>query len=269
MMKRFGMVAGLLLAGSLAFAAPVLAAAPTNDTYAGRTAIGSIPFSDSVDTTEATTDDLDSRANIGCGAPAIHHSVWYEFIAPADGRFLVDVTGSDFEAGIIVVSVSAGSFTLERCGPSSVTFVGTTGVTYAILAFDFSDLGNGGTLAITVQAAPPPPPPPEVHLTVNPSGSFDPRTGSATIRGTVTCLGGGLFQSIGIRLTQTIGRFRFVGQGGIDVPCDGTTQPWAILVVSDDGKFGGGKATVFASAFACNDINCGQDSLERTVTLKR
>jgi hypothetical protein len=266
MMKRFGMVASLLMAGSLAFAAPVLAAAPTNDTHAGRTVIGSIPFSDSVDTTEATTDADDSEAWAGCGAPALTHSVWYEFVAPADGRILVDVAGSDFPAGIIVVSGSPGSFKLETCGPGMRVFSSAAGVTYAILAFDYSDLGSGGMLAIRVEAAPPPP---EVHLTVDPTGSFDPRTGSATIRGTVSCLGGAGFPNIFLQLSQAVGRFTFTGQGVIGFTCDGTTLRWSINVVGDNGKFGGGKAAVVARAFACNDFGCGEDSVERTVTLKR
>jgi hypothetical protein len=52
-------LAGLLLvAGALASAAPstALAAPPSNDNFADATVIGSVPFSTSVDTTEATTE---------------------------------------------------------------------------------------------------------------------------------------------------------------------------------------------------------------------
>jgi hypothetical protein len=149
-----------------------------------------------------------------------------------------------------------------------VGFFGATGVTYAILAFDFDGVGNGGTLEINVEAAPPPP---EVDLTVNASGSFNPVTGSATIRGTVTCTGGDEFgkNGIDVQLTQTVGRFKFTGQGGAEFACDGTTQPWAIEVFGANGKFAGGKAAVVAHALACNDSGCSEDLVERVVTLKK
>src|SRR5262245_56094145 len=44
--------AGLILVGS----APAYAAAPSNDTFAGAIPIGAVPFSTTLDTSEATTD---------------------------------------------------------------------------------------------------------------------------------------------------------------------------------------------------------------------
>src|SRR5215471_13636780 len=64
----------LLFAGS-----PALAAAPSNDTFAGAQVIGSLPFSTTEDTTQATTDADDTAANQFCGAPATDASVWYAF----------------------------------------------------------------------------------------------------------------------------------------------------------------------------------------------
>ena len=265
-MKRVAFLTSIVALLSLSLAAPVLAAAPGNDAYLGREVIGSLPFSASVDTTAATTDADDVEANASCGAPATDASVWYEFVAPADGLVLVDVSASDYSAGVIVVSGSPGSFTLESCGPGVVGFFGTTAVTYAILAFDFDGVGNGGALEIKVEAAPPPP---EVDLTVEPTGSFNSRTGSATIRGTVTCTGGDEFGKIDVQLSQTVGRFKITGQGGAEFACDGTTQPWAVEVLSSNGKFAGGKAAVVAHALACNISGCGEDFTERVVTLRK
>jgi hypothetical protein len=266
-MKRRALVTSIVALLSLGFAAPVMAAGPGNDTYAARELIGSLPFSAAVDTTAATTDADDIEANADCLAPATDASVWYEFSPVADGIFLVDASASDYAAGVIVVSGSPGGFTLQACGPGAVAFSGTAGVTYAILAFDFDGVGNGGLLNIKVEAAPPPP---EVVLTVNATGSFNPRSGSATIRGTVTCTGGEFGKhGIDIQLTQRVGRFKFTGQGGAEYVCDGTTQPWAIEILSASGKFGGGKAAVVAHALACNDFGCDEDTVERTVTLKK
>src|SRR5262245_26452686 len=50
--------AGLVLVG----ATPAQAAAPDNDTFAGAVTVDSLPFSATVDTTEATTDKDDANA---------------------------------------------------------------------------------------------------------------------------------------------------------------------------------------------------------------
>ena len=267
--KLFSIFAGLALV-ALSASSALAATAPGNDVYGGRVVIGSLPFSASVDTTGATTDANDTEANATCGAPATDASVWYEFVATADGPIVVDVSASDYSAGVIVGSGSPGSYTLESCGGGTVGFSGSTGVTYTILVFDdqYDGAGVGGQLEITVEAAPPLP---VVHLTVNSTGNFNSRTGSATIRGTVTCTGGDEFgkNNISVQLTQTVGRFKFSGDGQAQFACDGTTQPWAVDVLSSNGKFGGGKAAVIAYADACAGFGCGFDSAERVVTLRK
>ena len=76
-MKRAPILISIVALASMGLAAPVLAAAPGSDVYSGRTVIAAVPFSDSMDTTEATTDADDAEANAGCGAPATDASVWY------------------------------------------------------------------------------------------------------------------------------------------------------------------------------------------------
>jgi len=266
-MKRVAFLISIVAILSLGMAAPVLAAVPDNDAYDGRTVIDSIPFTQSIDTTEATTDADDAEANdpILCGAPATDASVWYESVAPADGFFLVDVSASDFPAGVIVASGSPGGLTFVTCGPGAVIFAGVSGVAYAILAFDFFT-ATGGMLNITVDEVPPPP---VVELTVDPAGSFNARTGAATIRGTVTCTGGDEFAKLSVQVSQTVGRFKFFGEGGTNVTCDGTIQPWSAEAISQAGKFGGGKASVLAHLFTCNIAGCTEGAAERVVTLKK
>jgi hypothetical protein len=158
-MKRVGVFVSLLIAWSLAFAVPVLAAAPSNDTFGGATVIGSLPFTDTLDTTEATTDATDQEANADCGAPATDASVWYTVTASSDDGLAVDVSQSDYSAGVIVVTGSPGSFTFVTCGPGAVEFPTVNGETYSIVAFDDQQdgAGNGGTLVINVDVVPPPP----------------------------------------------------------------------------------------------------------------
>jgi hypothetical protein len=266
-MKRAAFLTSIVALLSLSLAAPVLAAAPSNDAYADRELIGSLPFSASVDTTEATSDADDAEANAGCGAPAIEASVWYEITAAADGGLVVDVSGSTYAAGVIVATGSPGSLAIVACGPFGVAFGTAAGETYAILAFDFeAGATNGGTLNITVDELPPPP---VVDVTVDPVGQFNPRTGSATITGAVTCTGAAEFAYLEVQLRQTVGRFTITGFGFSEFPCDGTTQPWSVEVFADNGLFKGGRAVSITFAIACGISDCGVDFEERTVMLRR
>lgn len=265
-MKRFGVLTSLLMAGNLAFAAPVLAAAPTNDTYTGRTMIGSVPFSESIDTTDATTDADDSIP--GCVPPATDASVWYELTAASDGGLVVDVSTSSYSAGVTIATGSPGSFFLVNCGAGTVGFEASAGQTYAIVVFDFQadGVGNGGTLNITVAEIPPPP---VVDVTVDPTGSFNSNTGSATISGSVTCTGSADFGFIELQLRQQVGRFIISGSGSTDFVCDGTSQPWSVEVFADNGLFKGGRAASVTFAIACGSFGCGEDFEERIVQLRR
>jgi hypothetical protein len=265
-MKRIAVLTTLAMAFSLAFAAPVLAAPPSNDLFTGATPVTTLPFNESLDTTEATTDADDAEANADCGAPATDASVWYQLTATADEFLIVDVSGSDYTAGVIVVTGVPGAFTLVTCGPGAVAFATTTGETYSILAFDDQGDGggNGGTLNITIDLAPPPP---TVDVTVDPVGQFT-SSGSAIISGTVTCDGDAEFTSIDVELRQTVGRFTITGFGSTPFACDGTTQAWSVEVFGQTGTFKGGRSVALTFAIACGAIDCGFDFEEATVRLR-
>ena len=266
-MKRAAFVVSMAALLALGTVAPVLAASPGNDSYAGRTVIDSVPFAQSVNTSEATSDADDDEANDGCGAPAIEASVWYEITAAADGALVVDVSSSTYPAGVIVATGSPGSLAFVTCEAFAVVFEAAAGETYAILAFDFeSGAGTGGTLSITVDELPPPP---VIELVVDRTGHFNAQTGSATITGVITCSDGEGPGKISVQLSQSVGRFKFLGEGGAEFACDGTTQPWAAEVSSANGKFAGGKAAVSVFAFACGLGGCTEGSAERILTLRK
>ena len=271
-MKRLGILTSLFVVGGLAFASPVLAAAPSNDTYAGRTVIGSLPFSDSIDTTEATTDAADTEAKAGCGALPTDASVWYELTTKSDATIDVNTKASSYLAGVIVVTGGPGSFAPVACDATAVSFGASAGATYAILVFDFQGDGggNGGTLDITIDEILPPPPPPVVDVTVDSVGHFNANTGAATITGIVTCTGVVDFGGIQVQLRQTVGRFVISGLGSTQFfGCDGTAHPWSAVVVADNGLFKGGRTSSVTSVFAFGPGGLGQDSEERSVTLRR
>ena len=267
-MKRLAILTSLLMIVSLGVAAPVLAAAPANDTYAGSEVI-SIGFSDSVDTSEATTDADDTELNTVCGAPAMDASVWYELTAAADGWVGIDVSASNYSAGVFVATGGPGTFEVLACGPGATAFEAVSGMTYSIIAIDDQQdgSGNGGTLNIQVAEIPPPP---EITLTVNKSGRFNSSTGSATISGTVTCTGGPAeFSFIEVFVRQAVGRFFIDGWGFIEgFTCDGATQAWSAEVFGMNGTFKGGKALSVTFAVACGTFLCGFGYQEQVVQLK-
>ena len=232
---------GLLLGAPAA----VLAAAPTNNIYNGRTVIAAIPFNDTVDTTQATAGPNDVEMNANCGAPATDASVWYSYTASSDQDLLVDVSQSDYSAGVIVATGSPGSFNLVTCGPGSVSFFAVTGETYTILAFDdqFDGIGNGGTLIFTVA------PPPTIHINVDPIGSLNKQTNTVTVTGTISCSSPVGIEFFG-ELRQRAGRQIIQGNLFGDGFCSDVLSWSASTDQFSTGVFAGGKATVHLLAFA-------------------
>jgi hypothetical protein len=248
-----------------------LAAAPANDTYAGRIVIASEPHAELLDTSEATTEPLDGEMNTPqCGAPATGASVWYELTAPSDGHYLIDVSGSDYSAGAIVATGSPGAFVPETCGPNSVDFQAIAGQTYTFLVFDdgLDGGGNGGTLSFGLLSVPAPPDPTIDSFSIDPFGSFNSRTGTVTISGTLSCTGSVAF--VGMTVWQNAGRFVVTGSGfSTDVTCHGTPRAWAMEVLSDNGsKFAGGKALNVTFAGVCTEAGCVDRYTEQVVTLR-
>jgi len=267
LVRRAG-VAALVLTTVVITGGPAFAGAPGNDTFAGATPVTAVPFSDTVDTTEATTDADDDEMNPEfCGAPATDASVWYSFTAASDGFIGVDVSESSYSAGVLVSTGSPGSFAFVTCGPGAVAFPVVTGETYAILAIDdqLDGGGNGGTLHINIAEVPPPP---ELDITVDKFGTFNSRTGTATISGTATCTGEAEFAEIFADVRQNVGRFTIRGFGFSELECDGVTRPFSLEIFPENGKFAGGKALTVAIAFGCGEFLCGEDFEERTVQLR-
>ena len=265
----YRIVAAAVIAGVVLVApGPAYAAAPTNDTFAGATAIGAVPFSTTVDTSEATTDADDANANAICGAPSTDASVWFSLAATSSGAFVADVSASSYSAGVLVVTGGPGAFQIVACGPRTIAFPTTAGVTYYLIAIDDQSDGggNGGTLSLTVDAAPPPP---TVAATVNPTGGFNPKAGSATISGTMTCSGVIDFALVQAELHQAVGRGEVAGFGVMDVRCDGTARPWSLEIFpqAPGTKFSGGKAASVTFAVACGPLQCSVDFQEHQVKL--
>lgn len=265
------LIAGSLLTAGMVLIGPVpaQAAPPSNDTFGGSIVIGSMPFTTTTDTSEATTDADDANANATCGAPATDASVWYSITPPTDGGLLIDVSRSSYTAGVLVVTGTPGAFQIVACGPGVVGFPAAAGTAYHLLVIDdqTDNSGNGGTLVMTVDAAPPPP---AIDVTVEPVAAFNSRTGAATVNGTVNCSGVVDFAFLDVELRQPVGRGEVVGFGSTDVACDGVDHAWSVDVYPAYGrKFAGGKGASVTFAVACGPFDCSVDYEEHRVQLSR
>jgi hypothetical protein len=115
---------------SMAVTPTAFAATPSNDLFPGATP-ASLGFSESIDTTEATTDADDAQLNAGCGAPATDASVWYSFVGGGT-NVLVDVSASAYSAGVLVGTGTQGDLSIVACGPSASVFFANSGTTYYV-----------------------------------------------------------------------------------------------------------------------------------------
>lgn len=263
--------AASLVLGALS-AAPAWAAPPDNDTYAGRLEVTEpLPWSASQSTLEATTDADDASFAEGCsGIPALDATVWYEYTPSSEGGVVVDLSGSDYSAGMVVATGAPGSWVVEACGPMAVAWYALPGTTYTVLVFDdqTDESGTGGALELRVAEVPPPP---TLDITVNPTATFNAKTGTARVSGTYSCQPGdnvSSFVFLDVQLSQRVGRLFIRGYGGTELVCDGAEGSWSVDIVGENGLFKGGRAASVTIGYACGDFECSEDYEERTVQLK-
>jgi Ca2+-binding RTX toxin-like protein len=140
--------------GSLAAASMLLIpgishpAPPGNDNFGNRTIIGSLPFSETVSTVEATTESGEPTSPC---AP-VGKTVWYQYSPPSDMVLGANANNSDFDA---VVTIWTGSdlstLTAGACGddPPNVVFKALAGTTYLIQVGGFD--GAGGSLGFRLR----------------------------------------------------------------------------------------------------------------------
>jgi hypothetical protein len=273
--RRNSMLGGLAALALLCTAALVpsaaLAAAPANDDVAGATAIGSLPFGDTVDTTEATTaaDDPDCVGN--------GHTAWYSFTPVADVTVSADTFGSTFDTTLSAYSGSPGSLTQIACSDdaggrqSQITLDLAGGQTYHLMVAACCG-GPGGTLELLVKEGPPrppppPPPPPVVHVTVDEAGTVN-HAGLVTLSGRVTCEDPRPVVVNGF-LTQTFARrLAIQGANTTGVQCSPPSVPWTLLVSASNGDlFGPGRVQALLVGYAC-DIDCGFDRVSAEIRLR-
>ena len=248
------------LGAAMLIVQPAAGAPPGADTVGGALA-ASIGFAQTIDTTQATTDADDAQLNVSCGAPATDASISYTITVAEDTTVIVDVSTSSYSAGVLVGVGAPGALELAACGPGTVGFTASAGLTYYVLAIDdqADGGGNGGTLNISFNETPPPP---SIDVTVAPRGTFNGKTGGATLHGAYSCtdadfafIDGTVIQQVG-RVSTIQGSFEVVVAGA----CDGASHPWTADVVPSNGKFKGGQSLTVAFTLACGLFGAPQAS---------
>ena len=136
--------------------------APTNDDFDDAVVITALPFTDTVNTTEATTaadDPADPEDPAVCFIGG--HTVWYQFTPARDTKIRANTAGSDYDTGIAVFTGTRGDLTLIGCNDdvllgrqvhSSVTFEAVAGETYYFMVGSFGN-SEGGTLIFNLDRA--------------------------------------------------------------------------------------------------------------------
>jgi hypothetical protein len=248
-------------------ASAALAAPPSNDTPSGATVV-TLAQTISQDTTEATTDALDTQLNARCGAPATNGSVWFTYTDTTGTGLVVDVSGSDFSAGAAIVAGDpAAGGELVACGPGITAARGGAGTTYYVMAFSDTPGVTGGQLVAAFSEAPPAP---EATLTVDPKATAY-RDGSMRLTGTYSCTNAdGYSSEIDGQVVQTVGRTKITGWFFVyPLECDGAVRTWEAIVTSDNGLFAGGKAANVTFAIACGVLDCSFTQVEQRIQVTR
>lgn len=137
---------------------PVSAAPPANDELGSATVIGSLPFSENLDTTEATQGLDDPWWN--CHHEPLQATVWYSFTPTDDSQLETSTEGSDYYTDTSVFVDDMGSLSVVACDDNgSATFEAYTGQTYYIMIGQASGSGPypppgenyGGNLVFSLQ----------------------------------------------------------------------------------------------------------------------
>lgn len=147
----------LLAVSTMGFPAIVLAAGPTNDNLTSATAIGSLPYSDLQDNTEAT---IEPGEGTWCPYVYGNRTVWYSMTLTTERVLQASLAGSSFyDQYIAVYAASApgfGGLAQVTCATydNPVTFKAHAGTTYYLQVGD--QWSGGGDLQLTVREVIPP-----------------------------------------------------------------------------------------------------------------
>jgi PKD repeat protein len=149
LMQNFRRLLRRLVVASLGVAAVVAVgptaayAAPTNDDFTGATVIGSLPYTTTQTTWDATSDPSDPTSCSNNG------SVWFSYTASSNETIRADTSGSDYYTALSAWTGTQGSLTMLACNdysgpPSRISFSATAGTTYYFMVAVCCGYGGSG-----------------------------------------------------------------------------------------------------------------------------
>ena len=201
----------LLLLLGIANPALLLAAPPTNDSFATPTILTGFPVTASGSNVSATLEPDEP-------IPATHYgaSVWFRWTAPISGPVQIDTLGSDFDTGLAVgtnTPLSNLSWILENNSffgaQSAVFFDAVSGTTYQIAVYGYFSFPGTILLHITND------------VLARISGTVDGPDGSMPLEGITTVAyrwkevyGGGLWDPVSSTRTDANGEYTLRGLYG-------------------------------------------------------
>jgi hypothetical protein len=163
-----------------------------------------------------------------------------------------DLGTSDF-----VESDAAGAFTTQYTVERLIETPAAGPVDCALAAgcilgvANIADFTQNATAPLGFDPNVPPQPRLEIGVTIDPVGSVTPKTGAATVTGTVTCSSpADVF--VDVSASQRAGRANILGFAFTEVTCDGEAT-WTGSLEPFNGRFVGGKLDVDAFAFGFDD----------------
>jgi hypothetical protein len=240
----------LLIAGSAALlvgllAAPVAdAAVPSNDDSANATPLTAFPVHRVVDLSEATIQGDEPY----CGGQVA--SVWYRYVAPAEGTLTVAVPDTEPATRVCVLpdSISAGTYRIVS--PSeTVNMLVDAGRTYFIL-LGSTEAGQSATLALDVG-----PPYFDLTVTLDPKGLADHVSGAAIVGGTLACSASApVFLQVQIWEKVNSKKSLYVSDYRYPVACSAVPTRWDMRLYANTA-FVPGQATVSVYAGGGDDVD--------------
>jgi hypothetical protein len=119
---------------------------PANDDYASPRDITALPFSDTVDARDATTEF--GEPSPPCGYSGLQSSVWYRFVATSDSILVLDTSGSRYATAIAAWTNSAFGLTNVGCSafPPRLALKVDAGRTYYLQISALSGVPAGDLL---------------------------------------------------------------------------------------------------------------------------
>jgi hypothetical protein len=249
----------LLIAGlTLSVGGPAFAA-PTNDGISGATVVTSLPFTDTINTT-----DTAAAAETTSAFCEIGHTVWYRFTATTDGYVRADTFGSSFDTVIVAYADTGTGLPagLDEVGcdddegrdglTSQLTLPVTDGTTYLIQVGGCCNMDpEAGSLTFHLEESGPPFGIESVTIV---RATVSRHTGVVTVTGTITCLGTPEAVVIDVEVVQRVGTGIVTGTASAQVlDCRGATM-FTAVVNGSDGRFKPGRAHVDVSARSQTDL---------------